>query len=164
MELPFLKFHICPLFCTAFVGTFEQLTSCPYVTLRDQIDSDYIMSLCRSDQIGSGTTLATAFLFYELLKMKGFLPLFLHDYKNASFNSKYKYMDASDGIVFTRTLKEMEENFKRLYPDNSTRSELSHYSKVFRHRSIKLTLKTANYSQDVLNDFSALLASFINFD
>ncbi len=31
-ELPFLNFHICPLFCTAFVGTFEQLTSCPYCT------------------------------------------------------------------------------------------------------------------------------------
>ena len=27
-------------------------------------------------------------------------------------------MDASDGIAYTRTLKEMEENFKRLYPDN----------------------------------------------
>jgi len=26
-ELPFLKFHICPLFCTAFVGTFEQRCS-----------------------------------------------------------------------------------------------------------------------------------------
>ena len=25
-ELPFLKFHICPLFCTAFVGTFKQHT------------------------------------------------------------------------------------------------------------------------------------------
>jgi uncharacterized membrane protein len=23
-ELPFLKFHICPLFCTTFVGTFKQ--------------------------------------------------------------------------------------------------------------------------------------------
>jgi hypothetical protein len=50
--------------------------------------------------------------------MKGFLPLFLHEYKKPSFNSKYKYMDASDGIAYTRTLKEMEENFKRLYPDN----------------------------------------------
>jgi len=28
-ELPFLKFHVCPLFCTAFVGTF--------VTLRDSL-------------------------------------------------------------------------------------------------------------------------------
>jgi hypothetical protein len=27
-------------------------------------------------------------------------------------------MDASDGIVYTRTLKEMEDNFKRLHPDN----------------------------------------------
>jgi len=50
--------------------------------------------------------------------MKGFLPLFLHEYKKPSFNSKYKYMDAFDGIAYTRTLKEMEENFKRLYPDN----------------------------------------------
>jgi len=68
--------------------------------------------------------------------MKGFLPLFLHEYKKPSFNSKYKYMDASDGIAYTRTVKEMEENFKRLYPENSTRSELSHYTEVFHHRSI----------------------------
>ena len=27
-------------------------------------------------------------------------------------------MDASDGIAYTRTLKEMEDNFKRLHPDN----------------------------------------------
>ena len=50
--------------------------------------------------------------------MKGFLPLFLHEYKKPSFNSKYKSMDASDGIAYTRTLKEMEEYFKGLYPDN----------------------------------------------
>ena len=50
--------------------------------------------------------------------MKGFLPLFLHEYKKPSFNSKYKYMDVSDGIAYTRTLKEMEDNFKRLHPDN----------------------------------------------
>lgn len=50
-ELPFLKFHICPLFCTAFVGTFEQLTSCPYC------DSPRFTN--RSDQIDSGTPLAT---------------------------------------------------------------------------------------------------------
>ena len=115
-ELPFLKFHICPLFCTAFVGTFEQLTSCPYC------DSPRFTN--RSDQIDSGTPLATIsyrpllFLFYELLKMKGFLPLFLHEYKKPSFNSKYKYMDVSDGIAYTRTLKEMEDNFKTLHPDN----------------------------------------------
>jgi len=50
--------------------------------------------------------------------MKGFLPLFLHEYKKPSFNSEYKYMDASDGIAYPRTLKEMVENFKRLYSDN----------------------------------------------
>ncbi len=27
-------------------------------------------------------------------------------------------MDISDGIAYTRTLKEMEDNFKRLHPDN----------------------------------------------
>ncbi len=27
-------------------------------------------------------------------------------------------MDASDCIAYTRTLKEMEDNFKRLHPDN----------------------------------------------
>jgi hypothetical protein len=27
-------------------------------------------------------------------------------------------MDASDGIAYRRTLKEMEENFTGLYPDN----------------------------------------------
>ena len=27
-------------------------------------------------------------------------------------------MDVSDGIAYTRTLKEMEDNFKRLHPDN----------------------------------------------
>jgi len=27
-------------------------------------------------------------------------------------------MDASDGIAYTRTLKEMEQNFKGLHPDN----------------------------------------------
>jgi hypothetical protein len=47
--------------------------------------------------------------------MKGFLPLFLHEYKKPSFNSKYKYMDASNGIAYTRTLKKMEENLKRHY-------------------------------------------------
>ena len=52
----------------------------------------------------------------DLLKMKGFLPPFLHEYKKPSFNSKYKYMDVSDGIAYTRTLKEMEEIFKTHYP------------------------------------------------
>jgi len=113
-ELPFLKFHICPLFCTAFVGTFKQYTLCPHCSSPRFTN--------RSDNLDSGTPLATisyrplTFLFMDLLKMKGFLPLFLHEYKKPSFNSKYKYMDVSDGIAYTRTLKEMEENFKRHYP------------------------------------------------
>ena len=116
-ELPFLKFHICPLFCTAFVGTLKHYKSCPYC------NSPRFTT--RSDSLDSGTPLSTIsyrpliFLFYELLKMKGFLPLFLHEYKKPSFNSKYKYMDVSDGIAYTRTLKEMEENFKKHYPDNT---------------------------------------------
>jgi hypothetical protein len=47
--------------------------------------------------------------------MKGFHPLFLHEYKKPSFNSKYKYMDASNGIAYTRTMKEMEQNFKKQF-------------------------------------------------
>ncbi len=56
--------------------------------------------------------------------MKGFLPLFPHEYKKTSFNSEYKYMDASDGIAYARTLKEMEENFKRLYSDNEEKKPI----------------------------------------
>ena len=113
-ELPFLKFHICPLFCTAFVGTLKQCRTCPHC------QSPRFTN--RSDNLDSGTPLATisyrplTFLFMDLLKMKGFLPLFLHEYHKPSFNSKYEYMDVSDGIAYKRTLKEMEENFKRHYP------------------------------------------------
>jgi len=79
-ELLFLKFHICPLFCTAFVGTFKQYTLCP--------DCSSPRFTKRSDKIDSETPLATisyrplTFLFMYLLKMKGFLQLFLHEYKN----------------------------------------------------------------------------------
>ena len=47
--------------------------------------------------------------------MKGFHPLFLHEYKKPSFNSKFKYMDASNGIAYTRTMKEKEQNFKKQF-------------------------------------------------
>ena len=54
-ELKFLKFYICPLFCTAFVGFFEQLTSCPYC------HSPRFTN--RSDQIVSGTISYRSMLF-----------------------------------------------------------------------------------------------------
>ncbi len=73
---------ICSLFCTAFIGFFELLTSC------SNCDSPRFTN--RSDQIDSGTPLATISyrpllsLFYESLRMKGFLPIFLHEYKKPS--------------------------------------------------------------------------------
>jgi len=108
-ELPTLKFHLCPEVCIPFVGENRFLINCPKCFARRFTD--------RSDELSTRT--ANAVIIYrpilfwisELLKMKGFLPLFLHKYCKPS-NDNNKYSDISDGIAYQKTLLEMVTRYR----------------------------------------------------
>jgi len=114
-ELPTLKFHLCPEFCIPFVGENKLLTKCPKCFARRFTD--------RSDELSTGTANAVItyrpilFWITELLKMKGFLPLFLHKYCKPSNDNKYKYSDISDGIAYQKALLEMETRYRTKLED-----------------------------------------------
>ena len=109
-ELPLLKFHLCPEFCTAFVGIHRPLKFCP-VCNAPRFTS-------RSDHLVTGTPNAVMtyrtliFWITELLQLKGFLPTFLHEYHKPSSNMKYKYMDVTDAIAFKDSLYEKKRTLE----------------------------------------------------
>ena len=63
-------------------------------------------------------------------------------------------MDASDGIAYTRTLKEMEENFKRLYSDNEENKPImiNFVLSQFLHGLQIWKKKVAHFAPYLIND------------